>query len=1302
MKTRWYFAVLAATLVAAELPARASEPMEAFLQGLRQRGYYDTAEEYLNRLAEDPSTPADVKRVLSYHRAVVLTDAAYNKRNGDEQQRFFDLAVRELDSFVSKNPGHPLLGDAEMRRGKIYIGKTEAYILQIRSAKSAPDLRKLALESTGNARKAFTKAVKIFEARWRAFPLGGKNPAREKAEVDFMLAQIELAKVTYEEAQVYDPKHKKYKELLTQASKEFEKISFRYRSQIAGLLAKMWQGKCWEEQGEIGRAIGIYGQLLEHESTQKPYLNLKRQVLHFKLICLNKRKEYALVEQDATNWLKRNRGAIQNTRVGLGIRYQLAVARENFAARKGLAEAKKKEYLRQAQADAQFINRFPGKYKDVTTIMLARIRHARGLDTKDPENFADAFSAAEVAMKSFSAKRQAVLDAEKSGATEEKKAALLNEQKDSLPETIRLFRLAMKLARPDSKPAHVFKTRETLAYLYYQESLLHVTDDHLYDAAVLANFVARNAKTVSPDSAANAAKIALACFGRLYDLAPRGQRDTETRWITDFARFVTDSWPGTKASINATNNLGMIFQRRGQHLIAARWYAAVPASARDDYPVAQIDAGQQFWMHFVMSSAKQPNRQTVLYELRNNVGQRWADAAADLMAPAWGKLQRLKRQGPVLAAVKAEPGAKKQPQPDADDIPAAQKAAMKQMKAAVAELTGKPAATFNGRDADNLHKLLLQTLNRRTQPELERLFDRKLQAMDDAALKAHFQEKLEQWRILAAAHLQNGVRLLQKKTPAKSPTPAALTAGKVTLAQFVLGEGGYQQVVDLLTASPHAVKEAIKVADESQRPNDSSVKGRRFAAFTYQLLARGYIGIRKLDEFQAAMKKLEAVSSGDDARNVTKTYETLGKQLQREFERLKAQGLTERLNQERKNFKWIVDELFMHKDQLQYNTLIWIAESSYGIGEGVGEAEGATEYFKQAADAYQQVLDSGIAGKNADEKKRRRWAVLLRLANCRRRQQEFQTAVDIALRVVKEDPKQVRPQVEAALAYQDWGINKDPQHLLTAIGGDEKRGLWGWAGVARKLRRTLDALQGPGRPSAPQLVADYEQRYLQARYYITWARLQYGLAQSDDVGNKKRQLALKNAVRELRDLAMTFGVIEGKLFEDPNTRQQVNAKEKFDALYRDVQLALGRKEPAALTWTPPQAKQPVNPPGKGKAPAVVLKDATKTDASGTKTADDSGSGLGTLFAALFAVVILAGGGWFIYGMSRKPKRPRYSYGSSAPVFPGGSRSRGKAAASGKKSGGAKRPAGSSATATKQRPAKQTGTRPKRPPTEKPG
>src|SRR5439155_11383812 len=137
---------------------------------------------------------------------------------------------------------------------------------------------------------------------------------REAAYQNFIQQQLNLPVVTHDEAQTWDKSSPENKKLLTDAATAFEQIHGRYRQQIAGLYARMYQGKCFEEMDDITKALGFYNELLEHgKEGGKPSPALKRlqdKVRHFRLICLNReqRKDYQVVIQEAQEWLKENRG----------------------------------------------------------------------------------------------------------------------------------------------------------------------------------------------------------------------------------------------------------------------------------------------------------------------------------------------------------------------------------------------------------------------------------------------------------------------------------------------------------------------------------------------------------------------------------------------------------------------------------------------------------------------------------------------------------------------------------------------------------------------------------------------------------------------------------------------------------------------------------------------------------------------------------------------------------------------------------------------------------------------------------
>ena len=96
-----------------------------------------------------------------------------------------------------------------------------------------------------------------------------------------------------------------------------------YRTQMAGLTAQMWQAKCYEEQGKIGEAIGIYKSLLDQPDPRlRP---LQRFVGYFYIVALSKRKDHALAADEAVrlagDLLHAARSAFPE---GLGVLLELA------------------------------------------------------------------------------------------------------------------------------------------------------------------------------------------------------------------------------------------------------------------------------------------------------------------------------------------------------------------------------------------------------------------------------------------------------------------------------------------------------------------------------------------------------------------------------------------------------------------------------------------------------------------------------------------------------------------------------------------------------------------------------------------------------------------------------------------------------------------------------------------------------------------------------------------------------------------------------------------------------------------
>src|SRR5262249_6589489 len=113
--------------------------------------------------------------------------------------------------------------------------------------------------------------------------------------------------------------------LLDKGLAAFEDLYKRYRDWMAGLTARALQGKCYEEKGDIGPALGIYNELMDHPSRDPGLRTLQRRVAYFRIVAHNKRGEFPLAVTRANDWLR----AYANYRIseeGLGVQLELAKA----------------------------------------------------------------------------------------------------------------------------------------------------------------------------------------------------------------------------------------------------------------------------------------------------------------------------------------------------------------------------------------------------------------------------------------------------------------------------------------------------------------------------------------------------------------------------------------------------------------------------------------------------------------------------------------------------------------------------------------------------------------------------------------------------------------------------------------------------------------------------------------------------------------------------------------------------------------------------------------------------------------
>jgi len=344
MPIGWMRCLLICCIALSTSAVRAEEPVNAFLSGLLRHGYADTALIYLERLDPQLELSPQVREILPYHHAVILMHCAEQTLRPQEKREFEEKSAALFSQFIKNHPEHALVPQAQMslvelqlQQAKSHLEASEGHDSSPARQDNWPDIR----QQIAEIQTVFLQQrdrYQTYSDQYPAFiPADEPELRRARDHVQEMLIRscLDLAQCKYWEAQTYPVDSPQRQQLLKSAGNSYELIHQRYRSQVGGLFARLWQGKCYEglrdEQG-MRLALGIYGEILEHDGTSSALVLLKDQALLYRLVCLNSefRKDFQLVEMESESWLE-NAGRRSNSETGLAIQWELCRALDALA-----------------------------------------------------------------------------------------------------------------------------------------------------------------------------------------------------------------------------------------------------------------------------------------------------------------------------------------------------------------------------------------------------------------------------------------------------------------------------------------------------------------------------------------------------------------------------------------------------------------------------------------------------------------------------------------------------------------------------------------------------------------------------------------------------------------------------------------------------------------------------------------------------------------------------------------------------------------------------------------------------------
>jgi hypothetical protein len=620
-------ALASAALLFSPRTASAVEPAEEFVKGLQERGMDDLAIEYLDRLKTSPLATEAIKKRIPYLRGVALVEQAKQSTDPAERNKLLDAGRRELEQFAETNPNSVSgaeaqlqLATVQMTRGQELVAQTAQLPKEKAYDSQRRDLGREARLRFAEAHETYERAETAFNAELEKLPPTTNADAREdgnskRQDMRGRVAQLKFlaAQTRFEAAESYPPEADEFKKLHEAAADELSAVYDEFgRTMLVGLYARLFEGRCYQAVGNYALALGCYDELIGKDNILGPFRKLAAASMQRKAEVLIAQNKLDAAIEGCSACLKDAHKDEEKLPEWVGVRYRLADALSKKAAAATAESAEQRKLLTEARDAYRLVSKSPGEFQVAARAAASAGRSSGGetaakessttkkSEGEEPRTFQAAYDAGKEALSSYNAAKLAIPSAEKNNppAVPELQAQMERGKGDAR----HYFQVATSLVGTDTDPKLVNEVRYFLCWLYWD------AEDY-YRSAVLGEFLAKRYPDAS--TAASAAKIAMASYERLYNLAAttgnkKNNGDFEAQRMAQMAEFITRRWPGTENADSAFGVLVTFAIHANKPEEAEKLLQQVSAPSR---PRLELMLGNALWTRYLeLSQASQSNQ----------------------------------------------------------------------------------------------------------------------------------------------------------------------------------------------------------------------------------------------------------------------------------------------------------------------------------------------------------------------------------------------------------------------------------------------------------------------------------------------------------------------------------------------------------------------------------------------------------------------------------------------------------------------------------------------------------------------
>jgi hypothetical protein len=267
----------------------AEEPAEAFLDALRDNGYFDVAMDYLDSVEQSKMASPAFIQSIPFEKAETLIASTRTIRDLNKLKTTLDEAQQLLTNFASAVKTPEALAKTLRYQGNLHYSRAKVFGIEENddrlTAAEKDALRVQSREQLQKARTSYDAALiqirALIDPKSKDYIQQDPDDPSTKVRLKqfqfmFTLVRQRIPMVIEQLAETYPANAPEYKEFLAEAAKEYSEVYDDYYNWSAGRSSCLFAARCHQKLDEHKKALDLLEELFSLGDSSR-YRDIKRQ-----------------------------------------------------------------------------------------------------------------------------------------------------------------------------------------------------------------------------------------------------------------------------------------------------------------------------------------------------------------------------------------------------------------------------------------------------------------------------------------------------------------------------------------------------------------------------------------------------------------------------------------------------------------------------------------------------------------------------------------------------------------------------------------------------------------------------------------------------------------------------------------------------------------------------------------------------------------------------------------------------------------------------------------------------------------